>query len=978
MVNVDKKLYKTGEIYRFYTTSNPPVDLLKKLLLTAFFQNVCFVEPSHSLISSYECALQGMKGFIHPSSNIWKSSHRAILYNTILKTSRTWLVGNTPINYDDSFQTISNPSLREKFWAEIEKNKKTCEIISNVPKISIDKICGNHYCKVPQFERQYSVLIDIDLDGKSLTVWGLKDNISLCVQKLNELISKYRNSVENEVVELNLSTTGSTRIIVGSGLLIQQVLFANEHLKLFIGNLPLNITENDLFRHIKSELGSSHSFHPENDLYQYDIQSNVTNSSAILFFKDVKVAKVVLEKLDGSILDYESNKPIFCTSAGSQNTSAIQMNNSILSVFWPLGPSSKTGYINFQYMESANEAFKNFKSIDKLRNISVAFPTGKHLKHPLNDDKTQYIKLSGKINKTNKEEKYTLSLANIPENYSEQTLRSAFSIFGVVDYCVIFRKNGTQSNPNMDENIAILKSMIHFDDAISTDIFPDKSGSNIAGFSATVGIESGLSSVSSILSRNDLTFYGCQPPQVMLSVGYNISFHQEIYNSLKSIFDQKISQVSKLGLKITCRNSNKQTIIQINGTIESPNRYDNSNKLKELQTARILFETIIKPTVYNHDSILYLFTRIGSKFLNQLQKSKNNNCAYLHWDKANKSVKIYGTDVQIKEMVKKLDLHLDQYKESEIIVSTLYFSRDVLKLVSKLITQIEIIEGVLIVELDRKIFGVKVKTNKNQNTDTIISKIRKLVGNKFQFFSEPLEAVNQPEALDADLCPVCYTEDEEGDSIVILQACGHKYHLPCFIQQIVLEDMSDLEFPLECAAVGCKKAIVWKDIVSYISSHLLEKTLAASKRKFFQAHSEFVPCFGNDCPQYFKKSQSQFDCDSCGKIYCAHCTISKGQAVSIHPGVPCNDESIEDTCLSLGYKKCPSCSAMIEKNRGCNHMTCANCKCHFCWKCLVLNLSIKIVVIYVIGAQIVIIFITTWETVKANNKLLHSFSYYYS
>lgn len=33
-------------------------------------------------------------------------------------------------------------------------------------------------------------------------------------------------------------------------------------------------------------------------------------------------------------------------------------------------------------------------------------------------------------------------------------------------------------------------------------------------------------------------------------------------------------------------------------------------------------------------------------------------------------------------------------------------------------------------------------------------------------------------------------------------------------------------------------------------------------------------------------------------------------------------------------KQCPGCDAPIEKNMGCNHMTCSRCHCEFCWLCL--------------------------------------------
>ncbi|CAF1645251.1 unnamed protein product, partial [Adineta ricciae] len=40
-------------------------------------------------------------------------------------------------------------------------------------------------------------------------------------------------------------------------------------------------------------------------------------------------------------------------------------------------------------------------------------------------------------------------------------------------------------------------------------------------------------------------------------------------------------------------------------------------------------------------------------------------------------------------------------------------------------------------------------------------------------------------------------------------------------------------------------------------------------------------------------------------------------------------------------KACPKCHAHIEKNEGCDHMTCAKCKHEFCWQCLVSYAGIK-------------------------------------
>jgi len=77
---------------------------------------------------------------------------------------------------------------------------------------------------------------------------------------------------------------------------------------------------------------------------------------------------------------------------------------------------------------------------------------------------------------------------------------------------------------------------------------------------------------------------------------------------------------------------------------------------------------------------------------------------------------------------------------------------------------------------------------------------------------------------------------------------------------------------------------------------------------------------------------SQRFCFSCGQDDHTPCSCEELQQWVIK----CKDDSETFNWLVSNTKACPKCAFSIEKNGGCNHMTCKNgaCKFEFCWVCL--------------------------------------------
>ncbi len=78
---------------------------------------------------------------------------------------------------------------------------------------------------------------------------------------------------------------------------------------------------------------------------------------------------------------------------------------------------------------------------------------------------------------------------------------------------------------------------------------------------------------------------------------------------------------------------------------------------------------------------------------------------------------------------------------------------------------------------------------------------------------------------------------------------------------------------------------------------------------------------------------------ACGHTFCFGCAEAGDHRPCCCPVVKrwlkkCADDSETSNWISANTKECTKCHSTIEKNGGCNHMTCKKCKWEFCWVCM--------------------------------------------
>jgi len=173
--------------------------------------------------------------------------------------------------------------------------------------------------------------------------------------------------------------------------------------------------------------------------------------------------------------------------------------------------------------------------------------------------------------------------------------------------------------------------------------------------------------------------------------------------------------------------------------------------------------------------------------------------------------------------------------------------------------------------------------------------------------------------------------------------CGHMFCIQCWTEYLTTKIMDEGASQLiECPG-ACNIVVDDHTVMTLITDPRVKlKYQHLITNSFVQCNRLLRWCPSPNCNNAIKVQHVEarpVKC-KCSHEFCFNCCEKVHDPVKCHLikkwMKKCVDDSETNNWMIAKTKECPKCSAIIEKDGGCNHVVCTNqnCKTEFCWDCL--------------------------------------------
>jgi ariadne-1 len=192
------------------------------------------------------------------------------------------------------------------------------------------------------------------------------------------------------------------------------------------------------------------------------------------------------------------------------------------------------------------------------------------------------------------------------------------------------------------------------------------------------------------------------------------------------------------------------------------------------------------------------------------------------------------------------------------------------------------------------------------------------------------------------MCSIC-GEDDLTPLTSSYLSCNHIFCNDCWGNYLTTK-ISEGEPQVHCPHLKCNIHVDDVFIKRLVSPAVYDKYLQFVTKNFVQDNDKVRWCPTPGCNNAISFDQANSTSDSsivecsCGFKFCFKCHREAHSPASCDQmkqwEQKCQDDSETFNWKTVNCRECPKCSVAVEKNGGCNHMTCRQCKYEWCWVCM--------------------------------------------
>ncbi|PRP85297.1 hypothetical protein PROFUN_06899 [Planoprotostelium fungivorum] len=188
-------------------------------------------------------------------------------------------------------------------------------------------------------------------------------------------------------------------------------------------------------------------------------------------------------------------------------------------------------------------------------------------------------------------------------------------------------------------------------------------------------------------------------------------------------------------------------------------------------------------------------------------------------------------------------------------------------------------------------------------------------------------------------CLIC-GEDSLPEACTALH-CEHRFCNDCWSSYLTMKINEGEASKIRCPSRGCAMLVRESIVKALVKEETYDRYLSFLTRSFVE-HSEgrVKWCTQPNCGNAITADMINgtiVRC-SCGYRFCFTCHREAHAPVTCEEvrewEKKCKDDSETTHWKTVNTKECPKCESPVEKNGGCNHMTCRQCKHEWCWVCV--------------------------------------------